>query len=215
MQKIESSRMKINMRNAIFFLCFIFTGMGDLNAQDWEFIKERDGIKIYTRKEKNSSLKSFKGVMEIHSTMEKIGTVIGNVKNFDWWDDNIREIRVLANEENVYSKYYVIYDVPWPLSDRDLCVEARITIDPVTGTKVIHATPMHNVVPLETDVVRITSYWQRWTIQPLGNGMMRLTLEGFVDPGGAVPSWLYNMVITETPLKLMREAKKRVELPWN
>jgi hypothetical protein len=43
------------------------------------------------------------------------------------------------------------------------------------------------------------------------NGVIRLTLEGFVDPAGNVPSWLYNMVIVETPLKVMRRVKKFVQ----
>jgi len=191
---------------------FLILFSAGITAQPWTLIKEKDGIKMYTRKEKNSSLKSFKGVMVVHSTMERIGKIVGNVRNFDWWDDDIREIRVLAGEDNVFSQYYLIYDVPWPLSDRDLCVDARVSIDPVTGTKIIHAKPLLNVIPEEPDLIRIKNYWQRWTIQPLEHGMIRLTLEGFVDPGGIVPSWLYNMVITDTPLNLMREVKKRVEI---
>ncbi len=34
-------------------------------------------------------------------------------------------------------------------------------------------------------------------------------LEGFTDPGGIVPAWLLNMVIVETPLKVMEGIKKR------
>lgn len=199
------------MRTIITLLSFFFTL--HLAAQPWEFIKERDGIKIYTRKEKGSPLKSFKGVMEIHTTMEMVASVVGNVKNFDWWDDAIRKIDVLEYVENVYSKYYLIYDVPWPLMDRDLCVEARVTIDSVTGTKVILARPLPDVIPEEENIIRIKNYWQKWTIEPLKEGMVRLTLEGFVDPGGIVPAWLYNMVITDTPLNLMGEVKKRVEIP--
>ncbi|MFH1161166.1 MAG: START domain-containing protein [bacterium] len=199
-----------HVRNLICLLC-LFTS-ADTTAQSWEFIKERDRIKMYTRKEHGGPFKSFKGVMEIRSTMEMIATVVGNVKNFDWWDDDIRELKVLGHMDNVYSQYYLIYDVPWPLQDRDLCVDARITIDSVSGKKIIHATPLLGVIPEEPDMVRITNYWQRWTIEPLEHGRIRLTLEGFVDPGGIVPSWLYNMVITDTPLNLMREVKKRVEI---
>ena len=184
----------------------------NLTAQSWNFIKERDGIKIYTRKEKGSSLKSFKGEMVIHSTMEMIGTIVGNVKNFDWWDDGIKSVEVLAYEEDVYSQYYLIYDVPWPLSDRDLCAEATVTIDSITGKKVIMARPIPDRIPEKERIIRIRNYWQYWAIEPLGKGMFRLTLEGFVDPGGIVPAWLYNMIITDTPLNLMREVKKRVEI---
>lgn len=199
------------MRTILLFISFLISCQ--MVGQSWEFIKERDGIKIYTLKEKGSSLKSFKGVMEVYSTMEMIGTIVGNVKNFDWWDDNIRELQVISHEENVRTQYYLIYDVPWPLQDRDLCADAKITIDSVTGKKTIYATPLLDVIPEESDIIRIKNYWQRWTIEPLPDGMKRLTLEGHVDPGGIVPAWLYNMVITDTPLNLMREVKKRVELP--
>jgi hypothetical protein len=68
------------------------------------------------------------------------------------------------------------------------------------------------VIPEKPDLVRIKNYWQRWTIEPRENGMIHIVLEGFVDPGGNVPSWLYNMVITDTPLKVMRGVKERVEI---
>lgn len=189
---------------------FLITVSISSQSQEWQFEKERDGIKIYTKKERGSPWKVFKGVMEIHSSMEKISTVVGNVKNVEWWDDDIKKIDILAFQENEYTQYYLIYDVPWPLQDRDLCVDAQITIDSVTGTKTILARPLPDKIPEEDNMVRIKHYLQRWVIEPLGDGMFRLTLEGSVDPGGIVPSWLYNMIITNTPLNVMGEVKERV-----
>lgn len=183
----------------------------DLPAQSWTFVKSQDGINLYTRKEGGSSLKSFKGVMDVKSTMEKVCDLVGNVKNHDWWDENLREIKVLSFEKDKYFQYYLIYHVPWPFTDRDLCVEANVSIDPLTGKRTITATPLDNMIPEKPDLIRIKKYWQKWTIQPMGNGVVRLTLEGFVDPAGNVPSWLYNMVIVETPLKVMRRVKKFVQ----
>jgi hypothetical protein len=197
------------------FLVFIFHLVipADLNAQAWEFIKERDGIKVYSRIEETSSLKSFKGEVDLHSTMDKVSYYIGNVQNLDWWGENIKEVRVLHFEKDKVIRYYLEYIVPWPFSNRDLCVEAKITTDAVTGKRTVFAEPLPDIVPEKPGVVRIKRYWQKWTAQPMPDGIIHLTLEGFVDPGGNVPSWLYNMVITDTPLKLMREIKDRVEVP--
>jgi hypothetical protein len=41
--------------------------------------------------------------------------------------------------------------------------------------------------------------------------MIHLTFEGFIDPAGNIPAWLYNMLVIDTPLKLMREVQKRVK----
>jgi len=203
----------MNFKKHLFLLpLFVFILISfDLSAQSWKFIKEQDGIKLFTRKEDGSSLKSFKGIMDVTSTMDKVCNLIGNVKNHDWWDENLREIKVLTYEKDKYFQYYLIYKVPWPFTDRDLCVETHVTTDPLTGRRVMTATPLNNVVPEKPDLIRIKNYWQKWTIQPMGNGVIRLTLEGFVDPAGNVPSWLYNMVIVETPLKVMRRVKRYVQ----
>jgi hypothetical protein len=183
-----------------------------LDAQNWDFIKEKDGIKIYTRKEPNSEIKSFRGIMEIKTTMERVSQLVGNVHNTDWWDKDVKEIKILYFEENKHFIYYLVYDVPWPLSDRDLCVDATVTMDPVKGTREIYAKPLDNKVPEKEDLVRIKNYYQKWTIQTLDKGMMRLTLEGKVDPGGSVPAWLYNMVITDAPLRVLGGVKEKVEI---
>lgn len=182
-----------------------------LFAQVWNFNKEKDGIKIYTRIAENSSFKCFKGETVYNTTMEKLNMYIGNVQNLDWWDKNLREIRILSSESEKVIRYYLIYDVPWPLSDRDLCVEAKITNDPLTGERVVSAKPLIDVVPEKEGIVRIRNYWQKWTLKPIGNNKVQAVLEGFVDPGGSVPAWLYNMVIVDTPLKIMRGIKTLVE----
>jgi hypothetical protein len=191
----------------IFFL-LISSITTDLSAQSWTFVKSEEGINLFTRKEEGSLLKSFKGIMDVNSTMDKVCDLLGNVKNHDWWDENLK---VLTYDKDKYFQYYLVYHVPWPFTDRDLCVEANVSTDPVTGRRTITATPLSNVIPEKPDLIRIKKYYQKWTIQPMENGVIRLTLEGFVDPAGNVPSWLYNMVIIETPLKVMRRVKKFVQ----
>ena len=194
----------------VFLIVPIFIVLSDcLFGQSWEFIKEKDGIRLYTRKEANSNLKSFKGEATFQVKIEKVNGLLGNGKNFDWWSKDIREIRVLSMEENKWIRYYVIYDVPWPMSDRDLAAEARITTNPVTGERTVEAKPLLNAVPEKPDIVRIKKYIQKWTISPMENGYVHVVLEGTLDPAGSLPTWLINMVITETPYKVIRALRQR------
>ena len=189
---------------------FFLTISRDLCGQSWVFIKEKEGIRIYTRKDTSSPVKSFKGDVFLHAQMEKVYSLITNVKNFEWWDDDITEIKVLLYEKDKRVQYYLIYDVSWPIADRDLVVDSRISIDPVTGVRAIEARSLLNVIPEKPDLVRIKNYWQKWTLIPMEPGVVHVILEGFVDPGGSVPAWLYNMVFTETPLKAIRSVQTHV-----
>jgi hypothetical protein len=200
-------------RPILILLVCLLSSAGKLTAQEWEFAREKDGIKVYTRHEQESNLKSFKGEVDIEGDITTISALIEDVKNFDRWDEDVSEIRVLEQEEGKMLKYYVVYDVPWPFKDRDLCVEAVIAEDQSTGSKQIVARSVPEAVPFSEETERIVEYWQRWTIQPTGNGTVHLVVEGFADPAGDIPAWIVNMAITDTPFNMLKSIKDEIESP--
>ena len=181
-----------------------------MKAQSWEFIKEKDSIKIYTRVEAGKSLKFFKGVINIHAPVEKIFAVIEDVNNTDWWDKNLTQIKVLLYEKDKRAQYYLVYDLPNPVTDRDLCVDVTITIDKVTGEHKFNAVALNGVIPEHNDLVRIKDYRQTWTIRPISKEWTHVILEGFIYPAGIIPVWVSNMLITDTPIKAISSLMERM-----
>lgn len=202
----------MNYYNSLFlFLTLsLLATANDVHGQSWKFIKEEAGIRIFTRNEANSSLKSFKGDLTFKANPEKVCQILGNARNVDWWDDNIADLKILAFKENKFARYYFVYELPWPFSSRDLVLETRISMDTITGDRIVFSKPLDNVLAEKPGKVRITKYWQKWTIHPMDKGYVHIILEGFVDPAGNIPSWLYNPVITETPVKVMKAMRERV-----
>lgn len=200
------------------FLCiliYLFTPAlsCSLEAQSWNFIKEKDGIKIYTQKENGKSLKSFRGVADINAPAEKVFALMEDINNTDWWDKNLTRIKVLLYEKNKRAQYYLVYDVPWPIIDRDLCVDVSITNNPVTGERRITAISLNGVVPERNDMVRIKDYRQTWVVIPAGKEMTHVELEGFVDPAGNIPDWISNMTIVESPYKAINGIREQMKKP--
>jgi len=194
----------------LFILSFLnFFPASGLLAQPWTLVKENDGIKVYTRLESSSVRKSFKGEVTFQAPIEKVCSMLGTDKNNDWWDKAFTDIKVLGYEENKYVQYYMIYNTPWPLSNRDIVTETRKTTDTLSGIRIYTARPLPNKVPEKSNLVRIKEYKQTWTIQPLEQGFVHVTFEGSVNPGGNIPSWLYNMVITETPMKMLHSLREK------
>ena len=70
---------------------FLTVSVNDTYGQAWNFVKGKDGIKIYTRDVSGSSLKSFKGEVTFKADIEKVSLIVGNAKNIDWWDKDIIE----------------------------------------------------------------------------------------------------------------------------
>ena len=175
-----------------------------VKAQSWDFIKEKDGIKIYTRIESGKTLKSYRAVTDLNASAEKIFTLMEDINNTDWWDKKLTQIKVLDHEKGKRVRYYMVYNLPWPVTDRDLCVEVTITNDQVTGERTINAVSLNGVIPERNGMVRIKDYRQTWTITPAGKDMTHIVLEGYVDPSGTVPKWISNMLIIESPIKAIK-----------
>ncbi len=182
-----------------------------LSSQDWEFVKEKDGISIYTREEEGSTVKSFKGTCEIEASPVKVFTLMEDVSNTSWWDKNLTQIKVLKYEKNKMAQYYLVYDLPWPVTDRDLCVEATIMIDNEKGEYRIDAVPLPGLIPEKKDLVRITDYRQTWTIRPAGKDKSLVELEGLIDPSGSVPDWISNMLLVDSPFKSISGVREQLQ----
>lgn len=189
-----------------FLNLFLVSG---LLAQPWTFAKEKDGIKVYTRVESNRSWKSFKGEVTFRATMDNVCSLLGNDKNNDWWDKAITDVKVLGYEENKFIQYYMVYSLPWPFKNRDIVTETTITTDTESGVRKYVARPLPNKVPEKSNLVRIKEYQQTWTVQPENKGYIHVALEGSLNPGGNIPAWLFNMIITETPLKMLNSIRKK------
>jgi len=213
---VFSKLIQLMLINVRLIFCIFFLNLFLINviwAQPWHFVKETDGIKIYTRNEPNSSLKSYKGEVIFHAPMQKTCSMIGNARNIDWWGPEFMNIKVLAYEDKKFVQYYYTYDMPWPFTDRDIAVNATVKSDTANGEYSVLSLPLLKTVPEKPDLVRIKNYWQRWTIKPLDHGNVQLTLEGIVDPGGNVTAWLYNMLVTEMPIKTIHSFRARVLSP--
>jgi hypothetical protein len=193
----------------MFFLIMVLSY--SMAAQSWNFIKDKDGIKIYTRIEEGKSLKAYKGVTDISAPAEKVFSLLEDVNNTDWWDKNLTQIKVLLYEKYKRAQYYLVYDLPWPVTDRDLCVDVAVKFDPATGSGTIEAVPLPGVVPENSDMVRIREYRQTWTVKSAGKEKAHVVLEGYIDPAGSIPDWISNMLIVDSPLKIINGVKQRLE----
>jgi len=184
---------------------------GSLVAQSWEVVKEQDGIRIFTRQETGKSLKAYKGMATIMAPADKVFSLIEDVNNTDWWDPNLSEIKVLAYEKNKSARYYLVFDSPWPVSDRDLFVNVSVSIDKARGIYKITALPLAGSPPEVKDRVRIRDYRQTWTISSAGQNAANVVIEGYVDPDGNIPVLFANLLSVQSPYQAILGVKQRLE----
>lgn len=191
------------MMLSLMFTCSLF-------SQNWEFVKEKEGIKLYSKLETGRNKKIFKGVTEISVSAEKVFSVLEDVNHTEWWDENISQIKVLQYEKNKKAQYHLVYDMPWPFKDRDLTVDVTSTVNKTSGEFRLVGLPSKGTFAKNKDMIRIKDYRQVWTVKPQKN-RAHVELEFFLDPDEKLPDWLLNMVLIDSPINTIKSLKRFVE----
>jgi len=184
-----------------FFIFFVGLTLSiQIHAQSWKFIKEKDGIKLYSRQETGNKLQTFKGVSKINIPVDQVFELLEDVNHREWWDKNLDQIKLLKYEKNKQSQYYLVYKMPWPFTNRDMYVEVTTSINQSTGEHKLTAVPLAGTQKEYENLVRIKNYKQQWIIKPLSKDITQVELEFYVSPAENLPDWLINMILIDSPI---------------
>lgn len=179
-----------------------------LHAQAWKFIKEKDGVQLYIRHDPGKGLRLFKGVAEIRQPSERVFEKLENINNIDWWTKDVSQLKVLLYEKEKTAQYYMVYRLPWPFKDRDLCVNVTATTNRTTGERRLTAVPLPEACITNHQCVRIKDYRQEWKVNPIDKNRSRVELEFYINPGANLPDWLVNMVLRDSPIRVINTLKE-------
>lgn len=178
---------------------------------NWKKALEKDGITVYTRHTESSNFKEFKGEILIDGTIGKISETIMDVAKFPEWNYRTKEIRVLNKGENRV-RFFYISDTPSFLKTRVGCMESVKKTDPESGKVIISMYKTECSEALEKNMMLIPEMKGEWQLIPQSDGRVKVIMQMLFDPGGIIPAWLANMVISETPyisLRNLAEMQKK------
>jgi len=193
----------------VVLLLLVFPGL--LAGQTWNFIKTRDGVQLYTCQEAGKGLKLFKGVGEINEPADKVFALLEDVNHTEWWTKDVTQIKVLLYEKGKHAQYYLVYKLPWPFKNRDLCVNVTASVNRSTGDRKLTAVPLSGVCVENKEVVRIKDYWEEWKVRPIDKNRSHIEIEFYINPGSNLPHWLLNMILGEAPINTIKALRMYME----
>lgn len=164
-------------------------------AEEWEVIDESDGIVTSRRHVEGSSMLAFRGEADsdLHPS-QLLAVLLDPHKGPEWVDMQTvsREVQQISDREVVL---YQVYDLSWPISDRDYVMRRVVNLD--AGSKV--ATVTYNSVELDTMpaqdcCVRAFAHRTYWRLSARPDGGTHIEVEVHTDPRGMLPAWMVNLV---------------------
>lgn len=177
---------------------------------NWELAKEKNGIKVYTRKKTGYDFKEFKAVTNFRCTKDKIQAEFVNIEAMSQWYDMVEKVELLKKVSESEAIYKLYFDFPSFTTDRYSTVKAGLTRDKVTGDISVYSKYIEVQHQKEADRILIKNIETSWKIKGPDNNLS-IEHQGYLDPSGSIPMWIFNSGLSDGPYKTLMNLKKRVE----
>lgn len=174
----------------------------------WKEARNQDGVQVFTRRVAGISVKEFKAVVHVPVPPQACLAVINDVGVFTKLFPDCTEARLLQAVSTTERVVYIRSRVPFPFSDRDVCV--RYNLVAAADTLTLRLTSAPNAAPKAKGAVRIEQFAGMWQFAPVSGGT-RITYQVLTDPAGNVPDWLVNMNIVDNPFTTLQNLRTYVQ----
>lgn len=181
---------------------------------------DQDGIKVWKVKVANSDMLGFKAQGDVNADTKTIFEIIKDVEHSKEWVPNTRNAKIVSlDDKKGLGTFYFVLDMPFPLTDRDLVVNAKYTFEPNGNIRIKNEGIELASIPPKDGIIRITKYYGNWYLEKKSADVTRVTLDGHANPEGGIPSWVANMFVTQQPFDMManlrKQAAKRIKTNSN
>jgi len=201
-----------NVIPLILFLSLLQLSFRSYKDGGWKLVKNKDGIKAYTREVKNSDVKKVKVVTNVNASLSALSCLLKDIKHHESWMYNCIDSKILKTINETEYLFYTLSSAPWPINKRDIITHTIIKQDKNTKKVSIIATGKPNYLKEKDGVIRIKSLNSRWEFFPKENNTVDVTFYLQIDLGGTVPAWAINLAVAEGPFQtvhnLIKEVKK-------
>ena len=192
------------MKLYITTLFFIALMMMDASAagDDWELRKDRDGIRVYTKAREESGIYIYKVITSIRMKPERVFEQVVDFRENLKYMELVDSLSFMDHRKNERYINYMRIDMPWPVKNREMVMDMKVQFSPDSIRLVSDDRP-GRIKDSET-IIKVEDFHEEWVIRSFGDtGNTKITVMGWINPGGSIPTWVVNMFSVRTPFRFI------------
>lgn len=194
----------MNSISKLIFILIISLLTSSLSAQfgeGWEYKKETDGVKVWTRTPDNSNFKEVLVKTSYEATLSTLVSVGMDISAYDRWVYSTKQAKLLEVVSDTEVIYYSESEIPWPFENRDIVLRSTVEQDPETKIVNIYSKQVFDYMEKKDGIVRVPELIAQWILTPQEDGSIEALYYIKTDPGGNVPAWLMNLFVDRGPVE--------------
>lgn len=192
-------------------VAFAWTRSG---SNEWQLSSEENGITVWTRKTPGDSLLKVKAQMRTKARLSSVLAILEETEVLDK-SIGIEKVNVLESKDTPalhMAYHHYVHNMPQPIGAREFILQTYYAQDPATHRVELNVLAAPNKLPPVAGLVRVNHLNNIWTMTPLPNGELDLTMLVDVDLGGNLPYFAKNALMPfgiKALFKSIRDFSKR------
>ncbi|MGB5325196.1 MAG: START domain-containing protein [Pseudomonadales bacterium] len=175
--------------------------------EDWRPRDEKNGVHTWTKKIEGSKYHAVRGETILDSTVARLVAVINDAEACIEWADLCAKSFVQEQVTPREAYIYTLNDMPWPVKDREVLAHVKWTRE---GDRVeMQSKAIPGRIDASKGIVRIAQARAIWQFTPTADGRVHAVFEIHMDPNGAIPGWLLNRLVLNSPFNTFASLEKQ------
>lgn len=185
----------------------------------WKLERDKNNVKVFTREVEGSSFRAFRGETVINAELNRAMALMDDTAACPEWMHTCKS-PVLIGKLNPLERYsYMVNDLPWPVADRALLLEAVISqrmSDRVVTVSLNTVAPeslsqeQRARLPEDKGVVLIEHAQGFFRFTPIDGQHTHVEYRMHIEPGGSLPASLVNSMLVDTPFYTLKSMQSVV-----
>ena len=192
--------------SALFLLFAMFFGHSQKKTN---LALDKEGIKIYLTKLDTTPFKEYKAIMTVKANIDTVAKQILDIKSLQKWNFKTRKSELIRKVSDTSWIFYMNHHLGWPVQDRDHV--SKVTLIKKEAEQTITIFPANNVLKEKEGIIRLTNFKGFWYLKKISDNETLVMQQIYGNPGGSIPAFMVNMVVTKGPFESFKELRKRVE----
>lgn len=197
-------------KNRIWLLLYL--SVISFSLQAWEFVEEKDGIKLFTQKSQFTGVEAFRGITTIDATLQQLFALIDDIDVYPQWQYECVSAKTLEKISDSEQIIRIVTNLPWPVSDRESIIHLKARQNADTGELWVYINSESDYIYEHnaSDLVRTPAVKGYWKLTRETNGMVTVEFQIDAAPGGMIPDWIVRMFVLDAPYYTLHDMKRQV-----
>ena len=181
-------------------------------ANDWRETLNDDGIQVYKRTRLGSAYEEVRALARLSARVDDFIPFFTEPAQYKRWVYGTVESGLVSRTQPFDFTFKGVFKIPWPFENRELISRVEIERKPDGSALTAKLNHADSRAAVTSGCVRVSHFESLWQVKQEDAKTVNFRIEMYVEPGGQLPPFIVNLVLSRIQLWSIKNLKREIAL---